>query len=189
MKSWDSLSSKLYFSFLDMTFKTSFIDIFCFNKIFIRFFLDISQYWIVRILTNRASISSFHFDVSIVSPLNSPWIFYQPIITCCSNNKNSMIHFVSTPVENSIFVIWPINCINCNRHWTLLKCSIQCRTCNRFGIACHFKRTRCLFAILVFGNIWIARLWVYSFVFYVAISIFKLTSVASFISIGVWTIN
>lgn len=144
---------------------------------------SLSKDWEVRILTDRAGVSSLYLNVSVVSPLDTPRIFNQPIIFCGSNHKDSVVDFITAINEDSFLIISPCERINSYCYRTFEQSSVKPSACDVAAIRLHFKRTSSLFAILIFASIGIYWFSVYTFVLEVLERVPKLTPVAAFVPV------
>lgn len=118
---------------------------------------------------NTANVVLANLEISLISPGRAPWVLNNVVIFSETNNKNTMIEFMSTKntVKNSTLVVLEniFVSFNCNRYWLFGNSSVKLLFTISFNILERFHNTMSLgFDILACSilsscarSIWISR--------------------------------
>lgn len=133
--------------------------------------------------TDSTSVSTSKSDVTVFSPAGSPRVLDLPSSTYNTNQKNSMINWVTTVIENTWAVVWPVSSINSDTQWSWGNSTFQSSASSHWWNRCDLEITSLFLTGLSFGLVWILRFSWQSMVFDVFESTWWPSTIASVVSV------
>jgi hypothetical protein len=112
-----------------------------------------SQYGVVGVFANRASIPSSQFDIALISPLDTPRILDLPVVNRHAGHQHPVIDsFAATVSKNAGFVEGPVESIHGHCHWLLQQGPVETLASDLIPVGFYLELSLVL-AVLVLADV------------------------------------